>query len=160
MIEKGMFILGGMKLRNISALEFRKLCAFLEYVPQHEQFYTFKRLDFNNHIIYGLEYARMMKRDNSTIMYMHEKILCFGRVRFFLLVTIHGQRTILAFLEKLKCNSYNSKCQILKVEKTNETEFVAMRNAVKDPGCVFLEVQNDNELMCYVCRYPNKLESD
>ena len=160
MIEKGMYILGGMKLRNISDLEFRKLCAFLEYVPQHEKFSTFKRIDFNNHIMYGLDYARMIKRDNSTMMYMNENILCFGRVRFFLLVTIHGQRTVLAFLEKLKCNSYNSKCQILKVEKTNETEFVAMRNAVKDPGCIFLEVQDNNEQMCYVCRYLNKLESD
>lgn len=81
-----MYILGGIKLRNISYLEFSKRRAFLEYVPQLEQFYTFERLDFNNHIIYGLEYARMMKRDNSTMMYMHEN-MCFGLVRFFLLVT-------------------------------------------------------------------------
>lgn len=32
MIEKGMYILGGMKLRNIFDLEFRKFCVFLEYV--------------------------------------------------------------------------------------------------------------------------------
>lgn len=49
MIEKRKFILEGIKLRNISDFEFRKLY-FLEYVLQHETFYTFKRLDFNNHI--------------------------------------------------------------------------------------------------------------
>lgn len=132
-----MYILGGIKLRNISYLEFSKRCAFLEYVPQLEQFYTFERLDFNNHIIYGLEYARMMKRDNSTMMYMHENILCYGLVRFFLLVTYSFG---IFFVEKLKCNSYNNKCQILKVEETSETEFVAMRYSINHPGCVFLQV--------------------
>lgn len=50
MIEKRKFILEGIKLINISDFEFRKLF-FLE--PQHEKNYTFKRLDFNNHIICG-----------------------------------------------------------------------------------------------------------
>lgn len=52
MIEKRKFILEGIKFINISDFEFRKLF-FLEYVPQHEKIYTFKRLDFNNHIICG-----------------------------------------------------------------------------------------------------------
>lgn len=27
-------------------------------------------------------------------------------------------------------------------------------------GCMFLEVQSNNENICYLCRYPNKIESD
>lgn len=52
MIEKRKFILEGIKLKIISDFEFRKLF-FLEYVPQHEKPDTFRRLDFNNHIICG-----------------------------------------------------------------------------------------------------------
>ncbi|XP_056019403.1 uncharacterized protein LOC125661273 isoform X1 [Ostrea edulis] len=159
MVERGVYILGGVKLRDLLEDEYMKLCDFLGYAPVHEKFRTFKRIEFLSYIIYGLHYKRMTKRDNSTIMYMDGNDVCFGRVRFFLIFTRYDQRTtVLALTEKLASFHYSKNCNVLKVKKTNEFCFIPIEK-IKE-GCMFLEVQNDNANTCYVCRFPNKLEGD
>ncbi|XP_061191434.1 uncharacterized protein LOC133199606 isoform X2 [Saccostrea echinata] len=156
MIEKGVYVLGGVKSRDLTRDEYRKLCDYLGHAPIIDKFSTFKRIDFFNHIIYGLEYARMMKRDNSTVMYFCGDAMYFGRVRFFLL--INDKSTVIALIETLNCLNFSEHCNILRVQKTGQTKFIAMKN-VKE-GCMFLEVQSNIENICYVCRYPNRIESD
>lgn len=164
MIEKGVYVLGGIKLRVLVENEYKKLCDFLGYAPVNEKFRTFKRIDFFNHIVYGLQYQRMMKRDNSTVMYMYKdgSNFCFGRVRFFLFTIVHDQTTVLAFKEKLESVHYSENSHVLKVTKTDDCVFVPIKK-IKE-GCLFLEIQtdgDDNDLNTfYVCRFPNKLEGD
>lgn len=158
MIERGVYILGGVKLRDLLEDEYTKLCDFLGYAPVNEKFRTFKRIDFFNYIIYGLHYKRMTKRDNSTVMYMDGNDVCFGRVRFFLLVTVHDKTTVLALTEKLESLHYSENLNVLKVQKTDEFHYIPIKT-IKE-GCMFLEVQSNHDITCYVCRFPNKLESD
>lgn len=158
MIERGVYILGGVKLRDLLEDEYTKLCDFLGYAPVNEKFRTFKRIDFFNYIIYGLHYKRMTKRDNSTVMYMDGNDVCFGRVRFFLLVTVHDKTTVLALTEKLESLHYSENLHVLKVQKTDEFHYIPIKT-IKE-GCMFLEVQSNHDITCYVCRFPNKLESD
>lgn len=158
MIERGVYILGGVKLRDLIEDEYTKLCDFLGYAPVNEKFRTFKRIDFFNYIIYGLHYKRMTKRDNSSVMYMDGNDVCFGRVRFFLLVTVHDKTTVLALTEKLESLHYSENLHVLKVQKTDEFHYIPIKT-IKE-GCMFLEVQSNHDITCYVCRFPNKLESD
>lgn len=158
MIERGVYILGGVKLRDLLEDEYTKFCDFLGYAPVNEKFRTFKRIDFFNYIIYGLHYKRMTKRDNSTVMYMDGNDVCFGRVRFFLLVTVHDKTTVLALTEKLESLHYSENLHVLKVQKTDEFHYIPIKT-IKE-GCMFLEVQSNHDITCYVCRFPNKLESD
>lgn len=158
MIERGVYILGGVKLRDLLEDEYTKLCDFLGYAPVNEKFRTFKRIDFFNYIIYGLHYKRMTKRDNSTVLYMDGNDVCFGRVRFFLLVTVHDKTTVLALTEKLESLHYSENLHVLKVQKTDEFHYIPIKT-IKE-GCMFLEVQSNHDITCYVCRFPNKLESD
>lgn len=148
MIERGVYILGGVKLRDLLEDEYTKFCDFLGYAPVNEKFRTFKRIDFFNYIIYGLHYKRMTKRDNSTVMYMDGNDVCFGRVRFFLLVTVHDKTTVLALTEKLESLHYSENLHVLKVQKTDEFHYIPIKT-IKE-GCMFLEVQSNHDITCYV----------
>ncbi|XP_062599997.1 uncharacterized protein LOC134261585 [Saccostrea cucullata] len=138
MIEKGVYVLGGIKLRVLVENEYKKLCDFLGYAPVNEKFRTFKRIDFFNHIVYGLQNERMIKRDNSTVMYKDGSYFCFGRVRFFLFTIVHDQTTVLAFMEKLESVHYSENSHVLKVTKTDDCIFVPIKK-IKE-GCLFLEI--------------------
>ena len=41
MIEKGVYVLGGVKYRDLSRDEYRKLCDFLDHAPIFDKFSTF-----------------------------------------------------------------------------------------------------------------------
>lgn len=101
----------------------------------------------------------MTKRDNSVkVLYMDGNDVCFGRVRFFLLVTVHDKTTVLALTEKLESLHYSENLHVLKVQKTDEFHYIPIKT-IKE-GCMFLEVQSNHDITCYVCRFPDKLESD
>lgn len=81
-----------------------------------------------------------------------------GELDFFFLVTVHDKTTVLALTEKLESLHYSENLHVLKVQKTDEFHYIPIKT-IKE-GCMFLEVQSNHDITCYVCRFPNKLESD
>lgn len=120
---------------------------------------SFTRIELGQHLIYGTEYARMIKRNNSTILYQidNDHDVGFGHVHFFSEVNnsnIHHE--IIAFVNELKCSNYSENAFILSVTPSDNIKVVPVKNILK--SCLFIDLPENGG--CYVCMFPNKLESD
>ena len=143
-----------MKTKSLTDAEHNALCTCLGYAPLQEEFRYFKRLEYQNTLIYGTIYSRIAKRDNSAICYKStdQDSEQFGKVRFFILL---DNLTAYAVTEELKCKSY-CKQYILAVERTNKLVMVEVKNIFE--SCMFIHISESQ--ICYICRFPNVLEYD
>ena len=76
----------------------------------------------------------------------------FGWVQFF----IFYENKTLAFVQQLECQQFNAKACILSVSSKDEMEVIRIDNIVSN--CMF--VSHDSDRKGFVCRFPNRLESD
>lgn len=111
----------------------------------------------NEMIVYGLDYKRMIKRDNSAISFFDGNAIQFGRVKFFVQIPRDNNEECAAMVEILKCNNYSAKSNILAVKLTNNVKVVPLEN-IKS-SCMFTCLDFSKKVE-YVCLFPNKLESD
>ncbi|CAG2218049.1 unnamed protein product [Mytilus edulis] len=158
MITQGIYILGSIKMRTLTKHALDALCKYLDFAPPNDYFATFRRIEMNDNLVYGMEYARMTKRDNSAIMFKHNGKVCFGRVCFFIRLDCIEQRanTVVAYTECLKCVNYSDHSGILSVKKTEITQCVPIVNIIE--SCMY--VSPEGSKTSYICRFPNRLESD
>lgn len=81
-IEEGIYVLGAVKEKLLSSKEQNALERFIGCAPFQVSVKSFNRIEFKSFIIYGQNYSRMTKRDNSTIEYKSERNNRFGQVQF------------------------------------------------------------------------------
>lgn len=155
-VDNGIYILGGVKERALTEEENQALYSFLGFEPVSPKFRSFSRVEINDNVIYGLAYSRMVKRDNSTVEYNSRQGRSFGQVRFFITISENGEQKTLAFIEKLKCLNYGEQLSLLAVMKTKDLQVVPIQNLIS--SCMLIEYPGAKRL--FVCRFPNKLESD
>lgn len=158
-VEKGFKILGGISERTLAADECEVLQTFTGADNIHEKYMSFNRIEFNDTLIYGLCYTRMVKRNNSVIEYnKHEiNVVGFGQVRYFInLGEMITSENILALVEPLICPDYSEEINILSVQRLNTVEVVRAKDIVG--GCMLVSFSKYSEM--YICRFPNTLESD
>lgn len=115
---------------------------------------SFMRLEKDNCLIYGIEYARMTKRDNSAIIFTAKSNdVNFGRVRCFLKLV---ENIPVALVEELNCASYNDTSNLLSVKQSQIVTVVPV-NKIRTL-CMLINIKDENQM--YVCKFPNRLECD
>lgn len=72
----------------------------------------------NEMIDYGLDYKRMIKRDNSAICSFYGYAIQFGRVKIFVQIPRDNNEECAAIVEIFKCNNYSVKSNKLAVKLT------------------------------------------
>lgn len=66
-IGEQVYILGAVKKKQLDDVYyFNVLTNYLEIVPFTDTFLSFNRLELKQQLIYGIDYSRMIKRDNSS----------------------------------------------------------------------------------------------
>ncbi|CAC5363251.1 unnamed protein product [Mytilus coruscus] len=150
------YILGSIKEITLSASENVALHDFFGYELIQMKFQCFKRLELKDCIVYGKSYTRMVKRDNSVIEYNCRGLINYGQVKFFINLVENEQQYYLAFIEKLRCGNYAPKSNILRVSKTTSLEVIPIENITT--SCML--VTYDGAQYSYICKFPNKMESD
>ncbi|CAC5384005.1 unnamed protein product [Mytilus coruscus] len=83
-IENNVYILGAINSKKLDKEQFALVCNLLRYCPTTDTFNCFNRLEFHGNLIYGTDYARMKKRNNSAIIYSIQGVISFGVVKFFI----------------------------------------------------------------------------
>jgi hypothetical protein len=83
-LGKGKYILGAPCNRVLNNVETAALKDYLKYDPVCDTLRSFNRVEYGSYIIYGTEYSRMIKRNNSAICYNGKNDISFGEVMFFL----------------------------------------------------------------------------
>lgn len=156
-IAEGTYTLGSIKKKTFSDKEFQAVASFCGEAPPSDTFPSFNRIDINETIVYGLDYKRMIKRDNSGICFLDGNAIQFGRVKFFVQIPKDNNEECAAMVEILKCNNYSAKSNILAVKLTNNVKVVPLEN-IKS-SCMFT-CSDFSKKVGYVCLFPNKLESD
>lgn len=145
------YVLGGIKQRQLSEDEYDALCRFTGNAYVMDILPSFMRLEKDNCLIYEIEYARMTKRDNSTIIFTGSNNVNFGRVRCFLKLV---ENILIAIVEKLNCASYNDTSNFLSVKQSHIVTVVPV-NKIKTL-CMLINVKDQNRMFVY--KFPNRLE--
>ena len=158
-LSENVYILGAVTNKKLGEIDFDALVAFQHAVPYSVSFPSFNRLEFQEQLIYGAEYSRMIKRDNSAIVFRNnENKIEFGRVRFFCQISNGDECQVVAFVNELNCSTYSENSSILRVTKVlNKVKVVPLYNI--ESSCMFTDL-SDKGGKCFVCLYPNRLESD
>ena len=100
----------------------------------------------------------MMKRDNSPVEYksLYQNDNSFGQIKHFInLGKDITAENILAIIEPLSCPNYSKEINILRVRREKVIKFIRVLDIIG--GCM---VVSYNRQEMFVCRFPNKLESD
>lgn len=156
-IENGVYIFGACNQKLLLKDEYEKICEYLGSAPLTESFKTFNRVELHGQIVYGTEYARMTKRDNSIIIYYQGTNICFGRVRFFMsLNTDQVLSEIVAVVESLLCPNFDKTSSLLAVKLSKTIKIVPLEDIIEN--CMFITIVESQN--CSVCRLPNRLERD
>ena len=155
-IAPGIFVLGAIKNKQkLKEDEFQSMVTYLEEMPTTDEYSCFNRIEIKSMVIYGINYKRMSKRDNSGICYTFENKTEFGRVRSFLILkNKEGESTYLAITEILSCINFNANSGIIAVKSTSLVRMVPIQEI--KCTCMFVKERTRN----YVCLFPNTLESD
>lgn len=82
-IGKQLYILGAVKRKQLDDVYFNALTNYLEIVPFTATLSLYNRLELKQQLIYGIDYSRMIKRDNSTVFFDTGTLKGFCRVHFF-----------------------------------------------------------------------------
>ena len=155
-IDDQVYILGGVKTKQLDKECLNALTNYLAAVPCKDSFLSFNRLELKQNLIYGKEYSRMVKRDNSTVFFDTGSFKGFCQICFFSEIENHGDIEIVAFGRELRCQNYDESTNILRVSKTNIMRVLPVRMILS--SCIFIEMPKTNN--CYVCLFPNRLECD
>jgi hypothetical protein len=152
-IEEGIYVLGAVKEKTLSVKELNALEKFLGFASIQNKFKSFNRIEYQSFIIYGQNYSRMAKRDNSTIEYKSGIYKRFGQVQFF----IFCEEQTLAFVQTLECQRFDEKVNILSTSMNDDClEVIRLHSIVSN--CMFVTYEGAKK--GYVCRFPNRLECD
>ena len=150
-IRKNSYVLGGTTVRRLSDEVFQCLSMFFGIAPTQDTFDTFIRLEINGNIVYGKEYCRMLKRDNSFIEYSDQMSVKIGQVCFFLIL---DSNEAFAVIDGYQCIESGIQAgHIIKVVKTNAAGVVPIEKIV---GLCLAANIPDKGL--YICKFPNKLD--
>lgn len=122
-IQEGIYALGAVKEKLRSPKEQNALEKFIGSTPFQVSFKSFNRIEFKSYIIYGQNYSRMTKRDNSTVEYKSERNNRFGQVQFL----IFYENETLAFVKTLECHSYEENANILIVTQSADDHIEVIR---------------------------------
>lgn len=153
-IGENAYVLGGIRQRQLSEDEYDALCRFTGNAYVMDSLPSFMRLEKDNCLIYGIEYARMTKRDNSAIIFTAKSNdVNFGRVRCFLKLV---ENIPVALVEELNCASYNDTSNLLSVKQSHIVTVVPV-NKIRTL-CMLINIKDENQM--YVCKFPNRLECD
>ncbi|XP_062566984.1 uncharacterized protein LOC134229281 isoform X2 [Saccostrea cucullata] len=157
-LGKGIYILGAPCNRVLKNVETAALQDYLKHDPACDTYRSFNRVEYGSYIIYGTEYSRMIKRNNSAICYNGKNDISFGEVMFFILFEDNtaGMTKPLVFIKKLLCRNYNVNSNILAVTGTNDVEVVNINDILS--SCMLVSFPGGQTL--FICKFPNRLESD
>lgn len=157
-LGSGIYILGAPYSRVLTNVETAALQNFLKYDHVCDTFRSFNRVEYESYIIYGTEYSRMIKRNNSAICYNGMSGISFGEVIFFILLEDNtaGITKPLVFIKKLLCRNYNENSNMLSVIKTNDVEVVNINDILS--SCLLVSFPGGQT--SFMCKFPNRLESD
>ena len=147
------FILGGTSFRKLSDSEFQSLCVFLGKAPSCDTFLSFNRMELKNSVIYGRQYSRMVRRNNSFIEYSCINSTAFGEICFFLVLDENDYGTCVAFVE-----SYESSDNVIPVDhiisvKRSGNQLVVPVSDIVGL-CLVVEIVSKGT---YICKFPNML---
>lgn len=144
----GMYLLGGITLRRLSQTELQAYELYLKDSIQFDVCQTFNRLEMNGQILYGKEYLRMKKRDNSTVLFKYEDLNYFGKIQFFIMC--NNETDTLAVISCLTCSGQDMQVRhIVEVSDSNDLKVIPVQNIVESCLCVSFEDKT------YVCKFPN-----
>lgn len=149
-IGPGIYLLGGITLRRLSQPEQQAYELYLKDTVQKDLFQTLNRLELNGQILYGIEYLRMKKRNNATVLFKYEDINHYGNIRFFILTD--NQTEVLAVISCLNRTGQNMQVQhIAEVVDSGNLKVVSVNDIAGLCLCVAFEDKT------YVCTFPNTL---
>ena len=150
-ITEDIFVLGAIKMKELSDTEHAALCRYFGYDPVlRESVRTFKRLEYYQHLIYGT--SRMTKRDNATVCYQSEQQRGnqkFGRVKSFVLLDVGDSMSanVFALVEELCCLQF-SDASILAVKETKSISVVPLLHIIETCSlCLSLTVMLQRQVM-------------
>ena len=154
-LGEGIYILGGLKTRLLKDDEFQALGVFLSVPQMFNTIQTFNRIELHGNIIYGTEYARMLKRDNSTVRFKSGANKEYGRVRFFLLLNESDGESAVAAVECFDhITSDLQVSHIFPVKPTGTLKLVSIEHI--ECLCMMVDFQEEN---VFICEFPNQIPS-
>ena len=155
MIKTGIYVLGAIHEKELSEEEYSALVSFCGHAIGNVTFSSFNRMEINESLVYGLNYKRMVKRNNSAIVYFNNNRTNYGLVKFFIEVDME-QPVVLAVTEQLHriYENVTVKSHLLAVAETKTTQMVPVNNIINT--CMYIKMPE----MSYVCLFPNMLEGD
>lgn len=152
-IENNVYILGAINSKKLDKEQFALVCNLLHYCPTTDTFNCFNRLEFHGNLIYGTDYARMKKRNNSAIIYSIQGVISFGVVKFFISLS---ETCIAAYIQNIDNKKFDGKSFIVSVNLQQSCSLVPLKY-IKE-SCMFFTIKDTGK--SYICLYPNKLEGD
>lgn len=162
-VESGIFILGGIQLREILPGEFSAISQRIRCAVQTGLVKTFNRIFLRGSLVYGVTYRRMVQRDNATVKYQSDGSVSFGRVQYFIQYVEEAITSVvhnLAVIKPLNLLSGELNSHILPVHSESDTITVIPITAIQCL-CLFVDyIDETNKHKKYVCQYPNRVESD
>lgn len=156
-IDKGVYILGAVRQRKLDDIYLNALTSYLGAMPFNDTILSFISLELKQYLIYRIKYSKMIKRDNSTVLYEAESYTRFCQVWFFFgEIERDDDIEIVAFVKELRCPRFRADTNILKVLKTNVIKVIPVKKIIS--SYIFVDLPQTDS--CFVSLFPNKLESD
>ena len=161
-ITRDIFVMGAIQSKVMSTIDsdYNTLASELEVIDKSPIcFRKFNRIYYKGMCIYGTDYKRMIKRDNSIIKFKSETGHSFARVKYFLQYSI--TETQLS-----SPDNRNLAVVELLINKTDESSLIVAVNDSKkikaidicdiESQCMFAECHNGS----FVMQFPNTVESE
>ena len=110
-------------------------------------------------LIYGMDYRRMLKRNNAVVkLTTNNQSFIFAQIKRFLRMLVNDKVCYFSIGNELKpILGYSGDSHITKVHR-DDNKLIAFYLTEIESNCVFVEVNDIGDL--YVCEFPNTVEAD
>ena len=157
------FLLGSFYRKTLNDMEFKALEMLIRHAPTTAEVNTFNRIEFNNTLIYGLDYKRMFRRNCSAVKYCSQQSYAFRQVKCFCQVSLGAEVKNVAFVDPLECCARYDPSSTHITAVTHD-EGILHAIDVKDIciNCLYVEIVGADGAVqqSYVSEFPNKIEVD
>jgi hypothetical protein len=155
-VGDGFFLMGGIVRRVLSETEFSAIAGTYGILSYNVNSYTQVCSTYGHCYMYGSQYTRMSKRDQSVVKYQcpESEEIKFGRINYFIQFTdVHDICQNLALVTPLECK-YNHGQHVHSVSEVDQ--IVPIPVSCLKYVCIFIAIDNKR----YICEFPNIYERD
>lgn len=157
------FLLGLFYWKTLNDMEFKALEMFIGHALMTAEVDAFNHIEFNNTLIYGLDYKRMFRRNCSIVKYCSQQSYAFGQVKCFCQVSLGAEVKNVAFVYPLECCARYDPSST-HITAVTRDEGILHAIDVKDirRNCLYVEIVGADGTVRqrYVSEFPKKIEVD